>query len=303
MRVAFFGNPPLGLAVLHALQAAPDTEVVVAVTQTEPPRRRGKAQALPVAEFAREQGLETVPPPPRSELAALVEHARPDVCVVAAYGHVIPPDALKRAGGKWLNVHSSLLPAYRGASPVQQAILDGAVTGVTIMEVAEALDAGPIVAQAEVPAAPEDTAATLTGKIARRGGELLLESLPGYLDGSLKPRPQDDAAATVTGTLSKASGRIDWSRSAAELERFVRAMQPWPGAWTTFRDAQVTVTSARVAAQDESLKPGEFGKTAPLAVGTGAGTLVVDRLVPAGKAEMDGSAWLNGVRQAGHFGS
>lgn len=305
MRVAFFGTPEFGRRVLAALLDAGE-EVVLVISQPDRPRRRrgrGPAEPSPVKRLALERELPVVTPERAEAAAGALEQAAPDVCVVAAYGQILPDSLLELAGGRWLNVHGSLLPAYRGAAPVSQAILDGLTeTGVTVMEVIPALDAGPVVSQATVPIADDDTTGSLSAKLAEAGGRLLAETLPKYQSGKLRPKPQDESAATMTRTLKKTDGRIDWNRDAAALARFVRAMQPWPGAWTTFGGAPVTVTAAHPAAgSDDGVAPGTFGGTPPLAVGTGAGRLVIDRLVPSGRREMDGAAWLRGVRQSGHF--
>ena len=292
MKAVFLGNPPLGLAALKRLGEVADIALVV--TQVEPPRRSGpRTKELPVAEYARERGWKTAAP--GKHVTALLEEAAPDVCVVAAYGHIIPEKALALADGRWLNVHSSLLPEYRGATPVQQAILDGKPqAGVTIMEVTAAIDAGPIVAQAEVASRPSDTTGSLTQRIAERGAGLLAEVLLDYVAGRLKPQPQDEAKATMTGTLRKQDGKVDWSRDADYLGRFVRAMQPWPGAWTESGEHRVEILETSGAGPWEA-PPGTFDGP-PLRVATGRGALHIKRLKPAGKAAMSGDDWLRGWR-------
>ncbi len=304
MRIAFFGTPEFGRQVLATLLDAGE-EVVLVVSQPDRPRQRrgrGPAEPSPVKRLALERELPVITPERAEAAAGALEQAAPDVGVVAAYGQILPDSLLAAAGGRWLNVHGSLLPAYRGASPVSQAILDGLTeTGVTVMEVVPELDAGPIVSQTTISIADDDTTGSLSAKLAAAGGRLLAETLPKYQSGKSKSKPQDESAATTTRTLRKADGRIDWNRDAAALARFVRAMQPWPGAWTTFDGAPVTVTAAHPEAG--SAEPGAFGERPPLSVGTGAGRLVIDRVVPSGRRAMDGAAWLRGVRQSGHFDS
>ena len=304
MRVAFFGTPEFGRTVLAALLDAGE-EVVLAVSQPDRPRQqrgRGPKEPSPVKQLALERQLPVITPERAEAVGAELERTKPDVCVVAAYGQILPDSLLQSAGGRWLNVHASLLPAYRGASPVAQAILDGYTeTGVSIMEVVPQLDAGPVLAQTTVPVGKTNTTGSLSEKLATAGGRLLAETLPKYQSGKLQPRPQDEAAATMTRTLRKADGEIDWSRDAAYLARFVRAMQPWPGAWTTFSGQRIVVTTVR--AEDADGAPGRFEPAPTLQVGTGRGSLIVERLVPEGRSETDGSDWLNGVRQSGHFGS
>lgn len=302
MRIAFFGTPEFGRRVLETLLDTGE-EIVLVVSQPDRPRQqrgRGPAEPSPVKRLALERELPVLTPERAGDAAAALEQAAPDACVVAAYGQILPDSLLELVGGRWLNVHASLLPAYRGASPVSQAILDGLTeTGVTVMEVVPALDAGPVVSQTAVPIAADDTTGTLSAKLAAAGGKLLAETLPRYQSGKLQPKPQDESAATTTRTLRKADGRIDWNRDATALARFVRAMQPWPGAGTTFDGTLVTITAAHPEAG--SAAPGTFGKQPPLSVGTRNGRLVIDRLIPSGRREMDGAAWLRGVRQSGHF--
>ncbi|MEX2043696.1 MAG: methionyl-tRNA formyltransferase [Patescibacteria group bacterium] len=297
MKAVFLGNPPLGLAALQRLGDVADVALVI--TQTEAPRD-SRAKDLPVAQYAERQGWKTVTPAGSGDIVELIKDAKPDVCVVAAYGHIIPKQALALADGRWLNVHSSLLPLYRGATPVQQAILDGkSKTGATIMEVSASVDAGPVVAQVEVGIEPTDTTASLTERVAGRGAELLAEVLPGYVAGTVKPQAQNDAAATMTGTLTKGDGKIEWSRDAGYLDRFVRAMQPWPGAWTEIDGQRVMVLGVSVADPLDG-PPGTFDGL-PLRVATGSGTLRIERLKPADKAAMSGDDWLRGRRRGGRF--
>ncbi|HEY8109039.1 MAG TPA: methionyl-tRNA formyltransferase [Patescibacteria group bacterium] len=297
MRAIFLGNPPLGLATLKRLGEV--AEIVLVVTQTEPPQN-SRDTSLPVAEYAEQKGWKTVTPDTPDEITGLVKQAEPDVCVVAAYGHIIPRTALALADGRWLNVHSSLLPRYRGASPIQQAILDDAGdTGATIMEVSDRVDAGAVVAQVEVPIGQTDTAATLTEKVAERGAGLLAEVLPDYVAGLSKPRPQDEDAATMTGTLTKADGRIDWNRDAAYLGRFIRAMQPWPGAWTEVDGKRMEILEVADGSGPDG-PPGTFDGP-PLRATTGSDSLRIKRLKPAGKPTMPGDDWFRGRRVSGRF--
>jgi methionyl-tRNA formyltransferase len=297
MRAVFLGNPPLGLAALRRLGEVADIALVV--TQTELPRRSRNA-SLPVAEYARQRGWNVASPATPEDLTRLVKDAKPDVCVVAAYGHIVPKAALALADGRWVNVHSSLLPRYRGATPVQQAILDGCDrTGATIMEVSDTVDAGPVLAQADVTIKPADTTASLTERIAERGAELLADVLPGYVDGTVKPEAQDEAGATTTETLTKQDGKVDWSREADYLGRFVRAMQSWPGAWTMADGGRLEILE--VADAEPPLGPPGAFDGPPLRVATGRGGLEIRKLKPAGKSAMSGADWLHGKRGAGSF--
>ncbi|MSU75918.1 methionyl-tRNA formyltransferase [Patescibacteria group bacterium] len=304
MKVVFLGTPELGRTVLENLVSA-GIEIPLVITQPDrvtQKRGRGDTESSPVGVWATKKKLTVLKPKKVIEVTDDIVTANPDVVVVAAYGQLVPDVVLETASGRWLNVHGSQLPRYRGASPVQQAILDGLdETGVTIMEVVSELDAGPIVSQQTVPIASNDTAGTLMQKVASAGGELLIKTLPQYVDGSIQPEPQDEAAATMTRTLSKKDGQVDWMRDAEYLERFVRAMQPWPGAHTIFEGQSVVILKVAIADKSDSATPGTFQEQAPLVISTGDGDLEIKELKPAGKSAMSGEAWLRGLRRGGRF--
>lgn len=300
MRLVFLGTPAFGATILEALIAA-GHEIALVVSQPDRlSQQRGRSKQplpSPVSTLAKKRKLPLETPRNITEITEQLTDTAADVFVVAAYGQLLSADVLKLADGRWLNVHASLLPAYRGATPIQQAIFDGKpATGVTIMEVTPPLDAGPIVAQTKIPIEPDDTAGSLSEKLAKAGQQLLVEILPDYLAGKLKPKPQDDRQASVTKTLTKTSGRIDWTKPADYLARHVRAMQPWPGAWTKLGDNPVVITKAHTEAAGSN-PPGDFsGNKTVLTVGTGSGNLVIDELKPAGKQGMAGADWLRGYR-------
>jgi methionyl-tRNA formyltransferase len=229
-----------------------------------------------------------------ANLAAL----SPDLIVVAAYAHILPRAILDlpRYGG--VNVHASLLPRYRGASPIQAAILDGvAETGVTIMRMSVGLDDGPILAQITVPIDPADSAESLTDKLAVAGAHLLTNTVKGWIAGTITPEPQDGSQATTTQLLMKEHGLIDWSGPASLIERQVRAMYPWPGAYTVLKAGTLKVLHAKVlVAEPESPVPGTVISTAEgPAVATGDGLVLLQTVQPAGKRPMTGSDWLRGA--------
>lgn len=222
---------------------------------------------------------------------------RPELLVWAAYGNLIPAALIAAAGGRAVNVHASLLPRHRGASPVAHAILAGdPETGVTLMEGIAALDAGPLLAQERIGIARDEYAGALTARLAETGGAVLQRELPAYLRGDLAPRPQDEALATSAPKLAPAAGRLDFSTPAEELSRRVRAFSPSPGAFTAFRGQRVRVERATVAGGT----PREHGTLAIRDgvphVAAGAGWLALDVVRPAGKRAMSGAEWARGLR-------
>ena len=236
MRVVFMGTPAFVTPVLDALCGAADVSVAAVYAPPDRPRGRGRSPEMPpVKTHALELGLNVLQPESlrsaqvRSELQALA----PDVIVVAAYGKFLPPRVLSTPPHGCLNLHPSLLPWYRGPSPVPSTILGGdRLTGVTLMLLDEGMDTGPIIAQAEYPLSGEETAETLTGALFARGSDLLIENLDPWVSGTLQLCPQDEARATVTRKLEREDGRADWMLSAIELSTRRRAYTPWPGLYT-----------------------------------------------------------------------
>jgi methionyl-tRNA formyltransferase len=277
------------------------------VTQPDRPvGRSARAAPPPVKTLAQEHGLPVLQPPSLRRPAALaaLTRLRPEVGIVAAYGASLRPDVLDLPPQGYLNVHASLLPRWRGAWPVGAAILAGdAETGATIMRLDAGMDTGPILARRPTPIHPQDTTASLQERLATLGAELLVEVLPAYLAGRLVPEPQDDRAATYSQMVRKEDGRLDWSRPASELERRVRAMQPWPGAWTAWGDKTLRVLAATVLPEPPEGAPtggAERGREVRhgggVAVATGAGWLGLDRLQLEGRGVVTAAAFVNGYR-------
>jgi methionyl-tRNA formyltransferase len=240
-RIVFMGTAELACASLEALAAAPGFEVVAVVTQPDRPKGRAlKLQPSPVKQAALRAGLPVLQPE-RARDAAFWEELRrlePGLIVVAAYGQLLPPAILTLPARGCFNLHASLLPQYRGAAPIQWAILDGqAETGVTIMKMAERLDTGDILAQRATAIAPEDTAVTLHERLARIGAQLLLEALADSVNNKTIARPQPEAQATYARKITKEDGRLDWTQPARSLWNRVRALIPWPGAFTSWPGA------------------------------------------------------------------
>lgn len=298
-RVVCMGSPQFAVPTLRAL--AEHYPVVGVVTQPDRPAGRGrKVTPPPVKVVAQELGL-PVMQPRRLRAPEAFEQLQawaPDIIVVAAYGQILRPNVLALPRYGCINVHASLLPRWRGASPIQHAILAGdRETGVTIMLMDEGLDTGPILSQRAMPIEPEDTGATLSEKLARLGAALLLETLPEYLSGALQPRPQPEEGITYAPLLKKEDGRLDFQKPAEVLARQVRAFDPWPGTFVApWRGGTLKVLWAE-AVQEPSPGPGVrlVWQGFP-AVGTSQGLLVLRRVQPAGKRPMAGDAFLRGAR-------
>ena len=292
------GSPDFAVPVLDALAAR--YPVVGVVTQPDRPAGRGGTLKPPaVKEAALRLGIPVIQPERLSAPEAL-EQLRawaPDVIVVAAFGQILRAEVLNLPHYGCVNVHASLLPRWRGAAPIQAAILAGDTeTGITIMKMDTGVDTGPILSQRAIPISPEDTAGTLFKKLARLGTDLLLETLPGYLSGEIPPRPQPAAGVTYAPMLKKEDGRLDFIQPAAALERRVRAFHPWPGAFILWKDAPLKVQRAHVAAARAEPGRRTIHQGLP-AIGTADGLLILGEVQPAGKKPMNGKAFLAGVRE------
>jgi methionyl-tRNA formyltransferase len=267
MKLMFMGTPHFAVPALEALAEArapgrltsEGVEIVAVVTRPDKPSGRGQGVILsPVKEKALALGLPVWQPGPlrRPENLEELRRLAPDVVVVAAFGQILRREVLELPRFGCINVHASLLPRYRGASPITAAILAGdQEAGVTIMQMDEGLDTGPMLAQRSIPLAPDDTTGTLSEKLSRLGAELLLETLPRWFAGAIRPQPQDETQATHTQLLKKEDGIIDWQLSAEVIARQVRAYTPWPGTSTTWRGK--TLKILRAAALESAEPSGE----------------------------------------------
>ena len=299
-RIIFMGTPQFAVPTLRALDEY--HEVVGVVTQ--PDRRAGRGRKVvssPVKQVALDRGLAIFQPTTlnNADVVAHLAAWRPEAIVVAAFGQLLPATVLDLPAYGSINVHASLLPRYRGAAPISAAILDGEpVTGITIMLMDEGLDTGPILAQAECPIAPDETTVSLTAKLADLGAQLLAETLDAWLEGAIEARPQDDAAATYCDQLQKADGLLDWSRTAAYLDRQVRACDPWPGAYTTWQGWRLKVLRAGPhPGWEGGGQPGqvlEMGEG--IGVVTGQGALELAEVQLAGKKPMPAGLFARGQR-------
>jgi methionyl-tRNA formyltransferase len=294
------GTPEFSVPTLKALT---DAHRVVGVV-TQPDRRAGRGRDLrpsPVKKVALERDLPLYQPRTlrTPEAVKRLKDWKPDVIVVAAFGQILRQDVLDLPPHGCLNVHASLLPRWRG-NPLAAAILAGdEVTGVTIMKMDAGLDTGPILAQREEPIRSDDTCATLEERLSRIGAELLIEALPAYLAGELVPQPQPEEGVTYAEQLRKEDGRIDWQRSAVELDRQVRAFMPWPGTFTTLEGKHFKVLKATPLPDWRGdAPPGTIVALANgCAVATGKGALRLEEVQLAGKRPMDIEAFLCGQRE------
>lgn len=299
-RVMFMGSPQFAVPSLRALHSA-GYNMVAAVTQPDRPAGRGGGVQPPAVKSVAEQlGVMVIQPvevrsdETFAQLAAFV----PDLIVVAAYGKILPRRLLDLPSRGSLNVHASLLPRWRGASPIVAAILAGdTMTGVSIMEMVQRMDAGPVVAQVREPVRPDDTTGTLEPRLAAAGAALLVDSLADWYEGATVAVPQDEALATTCGLISKNDGWLAAAMTAAEAERAVRAYNPWPGAFVRYGEQRLAVWKAHTGPHDAGLQPGELAVVdrAP-AIAFARGTLVLDEVQRPGARRISGEAFLNGER-------
>ena len=300
MRVLFWGTPEFATAPLRALLGE-GFDVVAVVTQPDKPvgRSRSTVRGSAVKEVAIAEGLPLLQPekPKGEEFLAQLRALTPDVSVVVAYGHILPKAVIDLPRLGTLNIHASLLPALRGAAPIQAAIREGlGETGVTIMQMVPALDAGPIVHQVRTPIVDDETAGELALRLSELGAAALIEGLALIELGLAKPQPQDDAAATYAGKLTRESARIDWTASAHEVGRHIRAYDPRPGAWGRVRGVEVKLFGARIAPRGTLHEAGEILSIddVGMLVACGAGAIRVTVVQPAGKRRLSPAEWANG---------
>lgn len=309
------GTPEFAVPSLEALCDHPDRyggEVVAVVTQPDRPAgRKRRPQPSPVKVAAQARGLPVLQPESLRKDAAAVQALRefePSAVVVAAYGLILPKTVLDIPPFGCINVHASLLPAFRGASPINAALLEGCTeTGISIMLMDEGLDTGPVLSQATIPIAPQATATSLTTQLAQLGADLLTSTLAQYFAGTIAPTPQSELPGTpsLCGRINKQDGQIDWTQPAAVIERMTRAYTPWPTAYTTWQGEPFKILRAHVQATPPAHAQTPPGTVVQLAqdshaigVVTGEGLLVLEEVQPAGKRAMDIASFRNG---APHF--
>jgi methionyl-tRNA formyltransferase len=293
MRIVFFGTPAYAVPTLEALSDDSRVQVSLVVSQPDRPAGRGRRLTPPaVKQAALELGLPVYQPESlRTEVDRTpIAQAKADLFVVAAFGKIFGPKllALPRLGS--VNLHASILPDYRGASPISAAILEGNFrTGVTLMQMDTGLDTGAMLAQRSIDIESTDTTASLTPKLAQLGASLLLDSLDELEFGQLRPVPQNDDDATLTRPMVKADGWIDWSQPAVAIERQIRAMWDWPRAWTTFEGLSLQIHHATVLQESTTEAPGQVSlRPEGASVSTGDGCLLVASAQPAGGRPLPG---------------
>lgn len=301
MRLVFLGTPTFAVPTLERVVEAGHT-VLEVVTQPDRAAGRGQQHSAtpPVKQAAARLGL-PVYQPERVRHPDAVAHLAalaPDVMVVVGYGQIIPQAAIDIPRHGILNVHASLLPAYRGAAPLQWAIANGETrTGVTIMRIDAGLDTGAMLLRAETAIGPEETAVELGARLAVTGAALLVEALDGLAAGSLRAEPQDHARATLAPLLKKEDGLIDWAVPARAIHNRVRGMQPWPGAYTVFRGQILRVWRSRPL-EAAQLEPGRWVSLRPPVVATGEGALELVEVQLEDRRRMSGGDFVNGKRPA-----
>lgn len=305
MRVVFFGTPQPAVPALEALVTASDVDVAAVVTNPDRPAGRGQQPTPPPVKVAAEwAGLVVWQPERPREVLKGLDDLEADVAAVVAYGALLPADVLATARLGFVNLHFSLLPAWRGAAPVTHSILHGDTeTGVSCFLLEEGMDTGPVLLSARTAIAEDETAGELTTRLAELGAPLLVESLRGLAEGTLTPTPQDHDRATYAPKVASEDARLDWSRPAVELARAVRAFNPAPGAHTDLGPTRLKIHRARVLDPDADpgAEPGAVVGTdegAPVAA-CGRGTLRLDEVQPAGRPRMLGSAFVNGYQPVG----
>ena len=304
MRIVFMGTPEFGVPALEQLLKS-EHQIVAVYTQPERPAGRGRTSTPSAVKIAASAHSLAVFQPPSLKAAHEVERLvelKPDVIVVAAFGQLLSQQVLDIPPFGCLNVHPSLLPRHRGASPIPAAILAGdEETGVSIMLMDAGLDTGPILVQRAIPIEPEDTAESLGAKLAQLGAGLLGQTLSQWLDHCLTPRPQDEGNATYSGSISKGEGDMEWHLSAIELWRRVRAFYPWPGCYTRWRGKQLKLLQAIPLSGGQGLEPGRVISLLPeqgtvFGVATGSGILGLCRVQLEGRRAMTAEEFLRGQR-------
>jgi methionyl-tRNA formyltransferase len=301
MRVVFAGTPEVAVPALDAV-AASRHELVGVVTRPDAPSGRGRRLvASPVAQRAEELGVPVLKPehPRDPDFQAALADLRPDACPVVAYGALLPQSALDLVPHGWINLHFSVLPAWRGAAPVQHALWAGdEVTGATTFRIVKALDAGPVFGVMTERIRPGDTAGDLLARLAEGGAGLLVQTLDGIEDGTLEAREQPEEGVSFAPKIHVDDARIDWSHPAAAIDRQVRACDPAPGAWSTYEGERIKIGPVTATDRD-ALPPGvlEVTKNAVL-VGTGTTPVKLGEVKAFGKKQMSAADWARGVRLA-----
>lgn len=300
MKIIFMGTPDFAVGTLEALHEA-GHEITLVVSQPDRPKGRGHAmQPTPVKEAAERLGLPVYQPAKVKEATELLEQTEADVMVVAAFGQLIPSKILHMKKYGCINVHASLLPSYRGAAPIQWAVINGEKeSGVTIMQMNEGLDTGDMLAKVVVPLDPQETGGSLFDKLSIAGAKLCAETLERMEKGEIQPEPQGESPTPYASMLKKTMGSIDWTKDAMSIERLVRGLNPWPSAYTTWNGKTMKIWRCQVLPDHEGTAKGNCGEIVEVTkhamiVQTGNGRLALQEIQLAGKARMETSAFLRG---------
>lgn len=300
-KIVFMGTPAFSAPILRML-VEEGYDVISVVTQPDRPVGRKKVLTpTPVKEEALRLGLPVYQPEKLKnpeELQVVLDLA-PDLIITAAFGQILPSAVLEAPKLGAINVHASLLPAYRGGAPIHQAIIDGQTeTGVTIMYMVDRLDAGDIISQTVVPIGSKDDTGVMFDKLSAAGKDLLKATLPSIIDGTNERKPQDEEKVTYARNISREQERIDWTRSAQAIYNQVRGLHPWPVAFTTYNEQNMKIWQTEPAVSAESGKPGEVLELSAdaILVQTGEGVLAIKELQPAGKKRMSAADYLKGPK-------
>ena len=300
MKLVFAGTPEPALPALEALIASRH-EVAAVVTRPDAPAGRGrKLVASPVAQLAEQAGIEVLKPvrPREPEFLARLAEIAPDCCPVVAYGALLPKAALDVPRFGWVNLHFSLLPAWRGAAPVQHAVLAGdEITGASTFLIEEGLDTGPVYGTVTETVRFDDTSGDLLERLSRSGARLLAATMDGLDAGDLTPRPQPSDGVSLAPKISVEDARVDWANPALRIDRVVRGCTPAPGAWTLFRGERLKLGPVRLAVGRAELAPGEIAVVKNVVrVGTGSHEVELGEVQPQGKKRMPAADWARGSR-------
>jgi methionyl-tRNA formyltransferase len=301
VRLVFAGTPEPAVPSLRALLGSARHEVVAVITRPDAPSGRGRiVRRSPVGALADDAGVPVLNParPRDPGLLAALRDLAPDCCPVVAYGALVPRAALDVPRHGWVNLHFSLLPAWRGAAPVQAALRHGdEITGATTFRLEEGLDTGPVYGVVTEAVRADDTAGALLHRLADAGATLLCATLDGIADGSLAPRAQPSDGVSHAPKVTVADARVDWAAPPLPIDRLVRSVTPDPGAWSTFRDERLGIGPLHLAADAPELKPGELrAEKRRVLVGTGGAPLALGEVRPVGKRAMPAPDWARGVR-------
>lgn len=298
-QIIFLGTPEFAIPALENLLQADLTPVLVVTQPDKPIGRHQQLAPTPVKELALANNLKIAQPRNKKELKLLFKKYQPDICILVAYGMIIPHDIINEPKFGFINIHPSLLPKYRGPAPIQSAILNGdAITGVSIIKLTSEVDAGPIIAQTKYSINSAETAESLHNMLAKLGANLLVKILPDYLNQKIQPKEQDNSLATYSTMIYRKDGQIDWLKSGIQIERQFRAFYPWPGIFCHIEGKRLKIVKLSVLEGNfkSGLTPGEIFLTQnqDLAVQCGDGSLLLEKVQIEGKKEVLGRDFILG---------